>query len=215
LKREEEAGAYYHQAIKANPLSDSAHDKLGDILNHSEKEDRSMEQYRASADLNPAGLNAHYQLAEHYKSLRDWTSAKREYLTILNVSGGTKSRESEAHKEVAKIYERDEQWGSALYHWREYIKLVPGDQEAKRHLNELRKPTLTKKQAEQIAGQGQGGDESWKGPAQGPSSAPAIQPANPANAMPDLPALPGDAGSSQPLVPVNPPPPTNDLPPLP
>ena len=59
-------------------------------------------------------------------------------------------QQAEAYKEVAKIYERDDQMGLALYNWDKYLRIVPNDAEAKQHITDIRKPLLTKKQAEQM-----------------------------------------------------------------
>ena len=41
--------------------------------------------------------------------------------------------------------------GLAIYHWQKYSELVPKDPDAKQHIDDIRKPLLTKKQVEQLA----------------------------------------------------------------
>ena len=148
LKNEEVALAYYRQAIQINPVDTSCRAKVGDIYLARGDEKKAMEQYRAATDLDLSNIPSHYQLAEHYKSIRDWKDAKREYLTILAVDP---EQQPQAHKEVALIFERDDEMGQALYHWNKYLERVPTDLDAKQHVIDIRKPMLTKKQAEQVA----------------------------------------------------------------
>ena len=145
--RMEEAIAYYHLAIRADPLDAGCRSKLGDIYLDEDEEKKALEQYEASEDLEPNNIESRYKMADHYESIRDWNSARREYLLIL----ATDDQQARAHKQVALIYERDEQTGLALYHWDKYLKIVPDDPEAKQHIIDIRKPMLTKKQAEEMA----------------------------------------------------------------
>src|SRR5581483_2081528 len=145
--RNEEALAYYRQAIQVDPLDTTARDKLGDVYADMDEEKKAIEQYKASTDLNPENIEAHYKMADHYEGVRDWPNARKEYLLIL----ATDPEQAKAHKQVALIYERDDEMGMALYHWDKYLDIVPNDSEAKQHMIDIRKPMLTKKQAEEMA----------------------------------------------------------------
>ena len=146
LTRNDEALAYYRQSIEANPVNTSARSKMGDLFLERGDEKRAVEQYLGSVDLDPKNIQSHYQLADHYEGIRDWNSARKEYLIVLAID----DEQAKAHKGAAKIYERDEDFGLALYHWDKYLELVPNDAEAKQHKEEIRKPMLTKKQAEEM-----------------------------------------------------------------
>ncbi len=145
--RNEEAIAYYHLAIRTDPLDASCRSKLGDIYLDEDEEKKAIEQYQYSEDLEPSNIDSRYKMADHYESIRDWNNARREYLLILANDG----QQARAHKQVALIFERDDQVGLALYHWDKYLELVPNDPEAKQHISDIRKPILTKKQAKEMA----------------------------------------------------------------
>ncbi|HJT24024.1 MAG TPA: hypothetical protein VJ873_05575, partial [bacterium] len=40
--------------------------------------------------------------------------------------------------------------GLALYHWDKYLEIVPKDADARQHMIDMRKPLLTKKQAQEL-----------------------------------------------------------------
>ena len=63
-------------------------------------------------------------------------------------------RQAVAHRQVAKIFERNDEMGQALYHWEKYAYLNPSDTSVQKHIEDIRKPLLTKKQAEQMAASG-------------------------------------------------------------
>jgi hypothetical protein len=109
-------------------------------------EKKAVEQFKYSADLAPKNISAQYRLAEHYEDIRDWDKAKRLYLIILSID----DQQAKAHKQLALIYERDEKYGLALYHWQKYAEINPKDQEVAAHITELRKPLLSKKQIDQL-----------------------------------------------------------------
>ncbi len=145
--RNEEALAYYRQSLDVSPLNTSARSKLGDVYAEEGRDKQAVEQYQAAADLKPSNIRAHYQLAQHYEDIRDWNHARHEYLMILAFD----DRQAVAHREVAKIFERNEEMGQALYHWEKYALLNPSDTSVQKHIDDIRKPLLTKKQAEQMA----------------------------------------------------------------
>ena len=97
--------------------------------------------------MAPGDIAAQYRLAEHYEDIRDWDKAQRIYLIILSI----KPEEGKAHKQIALIYERDERYGLALYHWQKYAEINPTDQDAIQHIQAIRKPLLSKKQIDQLA----------------------------------------------------------------
>ncbi len=145
--RTEEALAYYRQSLEVNPLNTSARSKLGDAYAQEGHEKQAVEQYQAATDLNPSNISAHYQLAQHYEDIRDWSHAQHEYLMIIAYD----DRQAVAHRQIAKIFERNDEMGLALYHWQKYASLNPDDTSVQKHIDDIRKPLLTKKQVEQMA----------------------------------------------------------------
>ena len=83
--KSEEAMAYYQESIQTDPLNTSARAKVADIYMDRGEEDKAVDQYKAASDLNLQDISSHYKLAEHYKGIRDWKNARREYLLILAV----------------------------------------------------------------------------------------------------------------------------------
>jgi tetratricopeptide (TPR) repeat protein len=144
--RHEEAIAYYRQALDVDSLDATARGKLGESYLALGDEKKAVEQFKYSADLAPTNIAAQYRLAEHYVDIRDWNNAKRLYLIILSID----NQQAKAHKALAMIYERDEQYGLALYHWQKYAEINPKDLEAADHIKTIRKPLLSKKQIDQL-----------------------------------------------------------------
>jgi len=85
MGRDEEAMAYYWQAVRVKPLATDVRYKLADLYLAKGEEKKALEQYKATADLDVTNIAAHYRLAEHYEGIRDWKNAQRQYLTILAV----------------------------------------------------------------------------------------------------------------------------------
>lgn len=144
--RHEEAVAYYREALNVDPLDASARGKMGESYLALGEEKKAVEQFKYSSDIAPNNIVAQYRLAQHYEDIRDWDHAKRLYLIILSVD----DQQAEAHRQLALIYERDEEYGLALYHWNKYAEINPKDQEAAEHIQKIRKPLLSKKQIDQL-----------------------------------------------------------------
>jgi hypothetical protein len=60
-------------------------------------------------------------------------------------------RQAAAHREVAKLYERKNLSGLAIDHWTRYCQMSPDDQDAKKHVQDLRKPILSMQEMRQQA----------------------------------------------------------------
>ncbi len=144
--RHEEAIAYYRQALDVDPLDATARGKMGESFLALGDEKKAVEQFKYASDIAPKSIEAQYRLAEHYEDIRDWDHAKRLYLIILSVD----NEQAKAHRQLALIFERDEQFGLALYHWNKYAEINPKDKEAQDHILKIRKPLLSKKQIDQL-----------------------------------------------------------------
>jgi hypothetical protein len=60
-------------------------------------------------------------------------------------------RQAAAHREAAKLYERKNLSGLAIEHWTRYCQMNPDDQDAKKHVQELRKPLLSMEESRRQA----------------------------------------------------------------
>jgi tetratricopeptide (TPR) repeat protein len=147
LRNYEEALAYYRQAASIDAASPGLQEKIGDMYAVLGQEVRAIERYHMSSELSPERIPTHYRLAEYDKDQRDWDKALMEYLMILSVD----DRQAVAHREAAKIYERKDMSGLALEHWGRYCKMNPDDQDAKKHMEDLRKPLMTHQEMENQA----------------------------------------------------------------
>jgi hypothetical protein len=186
--RDEEAIAYYRQALDVDSVDATARDKLGESYLTLGDEKKAVEQFKYASDIAPDNIDAQYRLAEHYEDIREWDKAERVYLIILSM----KPEEGKAHRQIALIYERNEKYGLALYHWKKYSEINPKDQEAIEHIQAIRKPLLSKKQIDQLAAEKKMKDSS--SPKVTPTiSAPVVGNSTDANT-----ANPGDAASSAP-----------------
>jgi tetratricopeptide (TPR) repeat protein len=147
LVRYDEALAYYRQAAVIDAASPGLQEKIGDMYAVLGQEPRAIERYRMSSELDPSRIPTHYRLAEFDKDQREWDKALTEYLMILSVD----DRQAAAHKEAAKLYERKNYNSLAVDHWNRYCQMNPDDQDAKKHVEELRKPILSMQEMQQQA----------------------------------------------------------------
>jgi len=147
LHRYDDALAYYRQAATIDATSPGLQESIGDMYAVLGQEPRAIERYRMSSELNPNRIPTHYRLAEYDKNQRDWDKALMEYLMILSVD----DRQAAAHREAAKLYERKNLSGLAIDHWTRYCQMSPDDQDAKKHMQDLRKPILSMEEMRQQA----------------------------------------------------------------
>lgn len=100
MRRFTEALAELERALELDPLSLILHTDLGWVLQLSGQEDRALEQYRKTIEMDPAFIQARFRLFQLYAQKKMYEESLAEMLTDMNLAG----RDSSDVAAVKKAY---------------------------------------------------------------------------------------------------------------
>ena len=109
------------------------------------EEEKARQSFVKTLDYGPDDVKSRFVLAGIYRDREEYEKALDQYRRVVTLREGLArgiqeyaELESKSHREMALIYERQEEDGSALHHWGEYDRLMGGSVEAQQHRDKLR-----------------------------------------------------------------------------